>query len=89
MRKLEKQEIIRNQVDTINQYKILQCIKSFLDINFFEVYLYDKNIIKVIEKNNKDGFFIYDEDNKNIIFIDGKYANLDKESDIEYELCNI
>lgn len=43
----------------------------------------------MIDKNNKDGFFIYDEDNKDIIFVEGKYANLDRESDIEYELCNI
>ena len=43
----------------------------------------------MIDKNNKDAFFIYDEDSKDIIFVEGKYVIFDKESDIEYELCNI
>lgn len=43
----------------------------------------------MIDKNNKDAFFIYDEDSEDIIFVEGKYVIFDKESDIEYELCNI
>lgn len=70
MRKLSKEQIIKNQVDTVNQYKVLMYLKSNLNIKAFNVYLYDKNTIKIIDKNNDVGYFTYDNSKQEILFSD-------------------
>ncbi len=68
MKKMTNQSILKNQVDTIEQFKVLKYLKKNLDIYEFNVYLFDRNTIKVIDKNYKSGYFQYDKKTNNIIF---------------------
>ena len=80
MKQLNKEEINKNLVNTINQYKVLQYLKSNLNIYEFNLFLYDKDTIKVIDKENKSAFFIYQDNTKDIIFVE---EINDKEQDFE------
>lgn len=77
MKKLTLEEIQKNNVDTINQFKILQFLKKELNLRMFEVYLYDENTIKVIDKHNETGYFSYDKKVNDFTFVDGKDINND------------
>lgn len=66
MLELNKDNILKSNVKTINQFKILEYLKKELNVFEFRLFLYDKNTIKVIDKNNECGYFIY-KDNE-IIF---------------------
>ena len=78
MRKLTNEDIIKNSVDTINQYKVLQYLKKNLNIDSFDVYLFDRNTIKIIDKNNEIGYFDFNKDTKEVSFFE-KAKNLDYE----------
>lgn len=64
MKQLTNDEIIKNRVETINQYKVLDYLKKNLNIFSFEIFLYDKDTIKVIDSENEKAYFRYDEDLK-------------------------
>lgn len=49
MRELNKEEIQKNQVNTIPQYYILDYLKQNLNINEFKIYLVNRNNIKVVD----------------------------------------
>ena len=68
MRELNKDDIKGNRVDTIPQYMVLKYLKSNLNIYAFKVYLYYRNTIKVIDEFGCEGYFIYDEDTKDVNF---------------------
>lgn len=72
MRKLTIENINKNQVNTIEQFKVLQYLKKELSINDFEVFIYNNNTIKVIDTNYQSGYFWYDSDTKMIKFSDKK-----------------
>ena len=48
------EDINKNHVDTIHQYYVLDYLKKQLNINEFEIYLYDKDTIKIEWKFKKD-----------------------------------
>lgn len=75
MKKLTIEEIQKNDVNTINQFKVLQFLKKELDLNCFDVYLYNEDTIKVIDKNNDVGYFSYNKEVNDITFVDGKKIN--------------
>lgn len=79
MRKLTNDEIYKNNVDTIAQFQVLDYLKKNLSIYDFKVYLYDKNTIKVIDKNFKSGYFEYNSKTKNVVFTETKNKNKDYE----------
>ena len=62
MRKLTNIDILKNNVDTISQYKVLNYLKKHLNILKFSIFLYDRDTLKVIDKNNCVGYFKYDKD---------------------------
>ena len=68
MRKLTNIDILKNNVDTVSQYKVLNYLKKHLNILEFLIFLYDKDTIKVIDKNNCVGYFKYDKDINDVIF---------------------
>lgn len=68
MRKLTDTDITKNNVDTINQYKVLEYLKNNLNIFEFSIFLYDKDTIKVIDKNNCTGYFQYDKNKDDVKF---------------------
>lgn len=61
----------RNGVDTIEQFYVLQYLKSNLNLDSFEVYLINRNTIMVIDKNQERGFFKYDRTTEKILFTSG------------------
>ena len=68
MRKLTNIDILKNNVDTISQYKVLNYLKKHLNILKFPIFLYDRDTLKVIDKNNCVGYFKYDKDINDVIF---------------------
>lgn len=79
MRELTKDDIRGNRVDNIPQYMILKYLKKNLNIYAFRVILYDRNTIKVVDEFNEEGYFIYDDDTKEVNF----KKDLDKDCSFE------
>ena len=48
MRKLTNIDILKNNVDTVSQYKVLNYLKKHLNILEFLIFLYDKDINDVM-----------------------------------------
>lgn len=72
MCQLTNADILRNQVDTINQYKILQYLKNNLNIYEFQLFLYDEDTIKVVDKENEFAYFRLQKDTDDILFLEDK-----------------
>ena len=68
MRLLSNEDILKNNVDTIPQFYILDYLKKNLNISEFNVYLVDSNKIKVTDKNDEVLYFSYDKENKNVVY---------------------
>ena len=70
MKLLNKNNIIKNQVNTIEQYKVLNYLKDTFNTDAIAIYLVDRYTIKVIDTNNDIGYFKYNSKTKNVDFID-------------------
>lgn len=70
MRLLNKEDILKNKVDTISQYHILDYLKINLNINEFQVYLVDRDNIKVVDKEDNYLYFNYDSSTKKVTYQD-------------------
>lgn len=68
LKPLTEEEINKNRVETINQYRILQYLKNNLNIFAFKVYLYSRDIIMVVDIKNMVGYFYYDSIKKEVVF---------------------
>ena len=68
MKQLIKENILKNQIDTIEQFKVLNYLKKHLSIYEFTVILVDRFTIKVIDKNNEQGYFRYNSKKKSVNF---------------------
>lgn len=68
MRLLNKEDILKNRVDTISQYYILDYLKKNLNIDEFRIYLVDRNNVKIIDKEDKHLYFNYDLFTKEITY---------------------
>ena len=78
MRVLSKEDILKNKVDTLEQFYILRYLKDNLNTDNFDLYLINRNKIKVIDKYNDILYFEYDKQNKKVI-----YNDYDKSYEIE------
>ena len=67
MKQLKNEEITKNRVETISQYKVLEYLKNNLNIFSFGIFLYDKDTIKVIDSEEQQAYFRYDEDKKDVL----------------------
>lgn len=81
MRLLNKEDILKNRVDTISQYHILDYLKKNLNIDEFKIYLVDPDNIKVIDKEDKHLYFNYDSFTKGITYQDEL-----KQKEYDYEI---
>lgn len=79
MRLLNKENIIKNQVDTIEQFKVLDYLKKQLSIDEFAVYLIDRFTIKVVDKNKEQGYFKYNSTTKKVDFYEKNIKNKEME----------
>lgn len=70
MRLLNKEDILKNKVDTISQYHILNYLKKNLNIDKFKIYLVDRDYIKLIDKEDKHLYFNYDSSKKEVTYQD-------------------
>ncbi len=68
MKLLTKENILKNQVDTIEQFKVLSYLKMQLATPEFTVYLIDRFTIKVVDKNKEQGYFKYNSTTKEVDF---------------------
>ncbi len=59
MKHLNKENINKNQVETVEQFKVLSYLKSTFKLDEIELYLYDKATIKLIDKNKVQAYFKY------------------------------
>ncbi len=79
MRQLTKENILKNQVDTVEQFKVLDYLKKQLSIGEFAVYLIDRFTIKVIDKNKEQGYFKYNNKTKTVDFYERNIKNKEME----------
>lgn len=70
MCQLTNADILRNHVETINQYKVLQYLKNNLNIYQFQLFLYDEDTIKVVDKENEFAYFRLQKDTDDILFLE-------------------
>ena len=68
MKKLNDEDILKSNVDTISQFYILDYLKKNLNVSEFKIYLVDSNKIKVTDKNDEVLYFSYDKENKNVVY---------------------
>jgi len=66
MRELTYVDILKNKVDTISQYHILDYLKKNLEISEFKIYLIDDDNIKVADKNDDSLIFTFDKLTKEV-----------------------
>lgn len=64
MKHLNKENINKNQVETIEQFKVLSYLKRTFNLDEIELYLYDKTTIKLIDKNKVQAYFKYNKQTK-------------------------
>ena len=79
MKQLTKENILKNQVDTIEQFKVLSYLKKQLSTPEFAVYLIDRFTIKVIDKNKEQGYFKYNSTTKEVDFYKKNIKNKERE----------
>ena len=70
MQELTSVDILKNKVDTIPQYYILDYLKQNININEFKIYLVDRNNIKVVDKNNDSLYFSCEDNTREITYQD-------------------
>ena len=68
MKRLNDEDILNSNVDTISQFYILDYLKKNLNVSEFKIYLVDSNKIKVTDKNDEVLYFSYDKENKNVVY---------------------
>ena len=79
MKQLTKENILKNQVDTIEQFKVLDYLKKQLSIDEFVVYLIDRFTMKVVDKNNEQRYFKYNTKTKSVDFYEENIKNKEME----------
>lgn len=79
MKQLTKENILKNQVDTIEQFKVLDYLKKQLSIDEFTIYLIDRFTIKVIDINKGQGYFKYNSKTKSVDFYERNIKNKEME----------
>lgn len=79
MRQLNKENIIKNQVDTIEQFKVLAYLKQQFNLDEVSLYLLDRFTIKLIDSNNDVGYFKYNSKTKTVNFYEKNIKNKEME----------
>ena len=79
MRLLNKENVIKNQVDTIEQFKVLAYLKQQFNTDAVSLYLLDRFTIKFIDKNNDVGYFKYNSKTKSVDFYEKNIKNKERE----------
>lgn len=65
---LNKENIIKKQVNTIEQFKVLAYLKEQFNTGELNLCLLDRFTIKLVDKNNDVGYFKYNSKTKSVDF---------------------
>lgn len=76
---LNKENIMKNQVNTIEQFKVLAYLKREFNTDEVELFLVDRFTIKLIDKNNDIAYFKYNSQTKLIDFYEKNTKNKERE----------
>ena len=79
MRLLSKENIIKNQVNTVEQFKVLAYLKEQFNTDEVSLYLLDRFTIKLVDKNNAVGYFKYNSKTKSVDFYEKNIKNKESE----------
>lgn len=79
MKLLNKENITKNQVDTIEQFKVLAYLKKYLSIDEFTLYLINRFTIKIVDKNKEQAYFKYNSKTKSVDFYERNIKNKERE----------
>lgn len=79
MKHLNKENINKNQVETVEQFKVLLYLKNTFNLDEIELYLYDKSTIKLIDKNKVQAYLKYDKQTKKVQF----YEKIHSKNELE------
>jgi len=79
MRLLSKDDIYKNNVNTIEQFKTLAYLKKEFNIDEVMLYLVDRFTIKIVDKNNEVGYFRYDKQTNDVKFYEKNIKNKEME----------
>ena len=79
MRLLNKENITKNQVNTIEQFIVLDYIKQQFDTDKISLYLLDRLTIKLVDKNNAIGYFRYNNRTNSVDFYEKNTKNKEME----------
>lgn len=79
MQFLNKENITKNQVNTIEQFKVLAYLKKEFNTNEISLYLVDRFTIKLVDKNNDVGYFKYNSKTKLVDFYERNVKNKEME----------
>ena len=79
MQLLKKENISKNQVNTIEQFKVLSYLKQQFNIDAVCLYLLDRFTIKLVDKNNDVGYFKYNSKTKSVDFYEKNIKNKERE----------
>ncbi len=79
LRLLNKENILKNQVDTIEQFKVLAYLKNTFNTDEINLYLLDRFTIKLIDKNDGVGYFKYNSKTKSVDFYEKNIKSKEKE----------
>lgn len=64
MKELKNDDILKNKVETIPQYYILDYLKRNINVDEFKIYLVNYNTLKIIDKENNYLYFKYNDKEK-------------------------
>lgn len=79
MRLLNRENIYKNQVDTIEQFKVLAYLKKEFNTDEIKLYLLDRFTIKLVDKNNEVDYFKYNSKTKSVDFYQKNIKNREME----------
>ena len=79
MKLLNKENIYKNQVNTIEQFKVLAYLKREFNTDEVNLYLLDRFTIKLIDNNNDVGYFKYNSKTKSVDFYEKNMRNKEME----------
>lgn len=76
---LNKENITKNQVNTIEQFKVLAYLKKHFNLDEVSLYLCDRFTIKFTDKNSEQAYFKYDNKTKDVKFYEQNIKNKERE----------
>lgn len=79
MKILNQENISKNQVNTIEQFKVLEYLKNVFDTDTVKLFLVDRFTIKLVDKNKNIGYFKYNSKTKAVDFYETNIKNKERE----------